>query len=71
MELVDMIALEAIALCVEVRIFSGPPIKFYPNRERNNDMQMSPPWIIFVREMEALFANDSDVRVEYNNDEKS
>lgn len=25
MELADMIALEAIALCVEVRVFSGPP----------------------------------------------
>lgn len=25
MELADMIALEAIALCVEVRVFSSPP----------------------------------------------
>lgn len=30
--------------------------------------KISPPWILYVSELNALFANDPDITIEYNND---
>lgn len=33
-------------------------------------VKLSPPWIIFYNEIEALFKEDPDIRIEYDDDEK-
>lgn len=35
------------------------------------NMKLSPPWITFVHEVEALFADDLGVKVKYNNEDYS
>lgn len=34
-----------------------------------NNVKLSPPWAIFYREIEALFGQDPDIKVEYDEDE--
>lgn len=36
---------------------------------KNENMKLSPPWITFVHEVEALFENDPEVKVLYNDAE--
>lgn len=33
------------------------------------ELKMSPPWVVYYREIEALFGEDPDIRIEFDEDE--
>jgi len=41
------------------------------NETMNNQMKITSPWITFVNQINCLFADDTDVLVEYNDDKKN